>query len=43
MSNEFHFDFFIDTIKLEYEGVECLNYPSSVLIPALSSNYEFKI
>ena len=34
------FDFFLDTGIVDFEGVECLNYPSSILIPAGAKNYE---
>jgi hypothetical protein len=39
----YKFDFFIDTIQIEYEGAECLNFPSSVLVPADTKNYEVTI
>jgi hypothetical protein len=43
MENVFQFDFFLDTVKLECEGARCLNYPSSVLVPAGARNYEVGI
>ena len=33
-NNVFAFDFLLDTVKLECEGCKCLNYPSSLMIPA---------
>ena len=43
LNNVFAFDFLLDTVKLECEGCECLNYPSSLLIPAGVQGLDVKL
>lgn len=43
LDNVFSFDFLIDKVKLEFEGDGCLNYPSSLLIPAGVKGFETQI